>query len=103
MLTAGWACASDENSVTVAVAAMMIDRMITFSQGFSLGPGDASLTAIGAAGREARARRVQRARTNSTQRLLLFPDKDDVDRLPVWGDTTDRGGPGLAVRRHFAD
>jgi hypothetical protein len=35
--------------------------------------------------------------------LLLFPYKNVVDLLPVWGDARCRDSPGLAISRHFAD
>jgi hypothetical protein len=38
-----------------------------------------------------------------TNDLLLFPDKNVVDLLPVWGDARCRDSPGFAISRHFAD
>jgi hypothetical protein len=43
------------------------------------------------------------SRKLKTNDLLLFPDKNVVDLLPVWGDARCRDSPGFAISRHFAD
>jgi hypothetical protein len=43
------------------------------------------------------------AATADRRSTALFPDKNVVDLLPVWGDARRRDDPGFAISRHFAD